>query len=172
MSRWRVLTFVGVLAAAALIWTGISMAQERGGRWDPERMRQMMMERMQESLGAADEEWQVIGPRLEKVMTLSRRTRGGRAMGALFGGGRRGGPTRPDEGGPEQEQSAVEKAAEQLQSVLEGEAAEAARIKQALSAYRAAREEAHQELAKAQQELKEVLTVKQEAQLVLFGMLQ
>jgi hypothetical protein len=131
----------------------------------------MMMERMQESLGATDEEWQVIGPRLEKVMTLSRETRGGRGMGALFGRGRRGGPPgRDDE--PEEEQTAIEKAAGDLEAVLDNEAAEAADVKQALSAYRAAREEARQELAKAREGLKEVLTVKQEARLVLFGMLE
>jgi hypothetical protein len=135
-------------------------------------MREMMMQRVQESLGATDEEWQVIGPRLGKVMTLSREARGGRGMGALFGRGRWGGRPAAEEDEPEEEQTAIEQATDGLQAALEDEAATAEQVKQKLSAYRAAREQARQELAAAQQELREVLSVRQEARLVLFGMLE
>jgi hypothetical protein len=87
--------------------------------------------------------------------------------------GRRG---RGDEerGGPEEaaeEQTALEKATDSLQEALASEDTPPAQIKERLTAYRAAREKARQELDKAQKELREVLSVRQEAQLVLMGTL-
>ena len=72
---------------------------------DPAQMQRMMTERMKAQLGAGDEEWKVIQPRLQKVMNLSRQV-GGMGRGMMFstsGGyaGRRqtGGRTRGQEGG-------------------------------------------------------------------------
>ena len=67
--------------------------------------------------------------------------------------------------------SAVETAADVLQKVLESESAKPEEIKAKLTGLRAAREKAKQDLAKAQQDLKQILTVKQEATLVLGGIL-
>jgi Spy/CpxP family protein refolding chaperone len=69
------------------------------------------------------------------------------------------------------DQSAVQKASQELQDTLEKEAPSATEIKAKLTALRGAREKAKQELVKAQSQLKEVLTVKQEAQLVIMGMI-
>ncbi len=158
-----------------------------GGQFDPAQMRQRMMENWKQQLGADDDAWKVIEPRLTKVMELNRQTmsggmfgmRGMRGTRAGRGGdqGDRGGRAgqqgdRPRFPGQEdREPTAVEKAAETLSTTLENESASADTIKQQLTALRAAREKAKQELAAAQQDLRQILTVRQEAVLVLNGML-
>ena len=72
---------------------------------------------------------------------------------------------------PQREQSAVGKAAQQLQEVLRGENAKPEQIKARLKALRTAKQKAKKDLATAQKELKKSLTVKQEAILVLSGYL-
>ena len=92
----RKVIVVGVMGCfVALVAAGVSMAQPPqgpGGRgmFDPAQMRQMMEQRMKEQLGCTDAEWQVLGPRLTKVMTLSRQTQMGGGMGRMFMRGRRG----------------------------------------------------------------------------------
>lgn len=149
--------------------------------FDPAQMQQMMEQRMQEQLGATAEEWKVLGPRVMKVMTLSRQvnTPGGGMfrMGMGRRGGQQGGQAGP--GGPagrrgpfgQGEPTAVDTASDALQTTLENTAANADEIKAKLTALRAAKEKAKAELATAQQDLKQVLTLRQEAQLVLMGML-
>ena len=144
---------------------------QRGGRggFDRAAMRERMLDMMQERMGASDEEWTVIKPRLSKVMELGQDASGRGGMMGMFGRRRGGrGPERPD---AEAESSAVQKASADLQATLEKEAPSAAEIKAKLTALRGAREKAKQNLIKAQQELREVLTLKQEAQLVMMGML-
>jgi hypothetical protein len=148
-----------------------------GPQFDPARMRQMMEQRMQEMLGATAEEWKVLGPRVMKVQDLVRQSGGG-GPGMMFGPmGRRGlggpGGNRPGGRGMamNRELTEVEKAQEELQTLLENTAATPEQIKQQVTKLRAAREKARQELAKAQQDLRQVLTMRQEAQLVLMGML-
>jgi len=53
------------------------------------QMRQMMEQRTREQLGATEEEWKVLGPRVMKVSELSRQT-SGFGRGGMFFGGRRG----------------------------------------------------------------------------------
>ena len=152
-----------------------------GGRqFDPAQMRQMMEQRMREQLGATETEWKVLGPRVMKVSELNRQVSGfGRGFGGPGFGGRRGGPMGGPQGGPQGGQpgapqrdlTEVEKASEQLQTTLENTAATPDQIKTQLTALRAAKEKSKQELAVAQQELRKVVTVRQEAQLVLMGML-
>lgn len=138
--------------------------------FDMEGMQQRMMERMKEQLVANDQEWKIIEPRLSKVMTLSRQT-AGRFMGMM--GRRGGGPggfDRPGRTDSEQE-NPVQKAQQTLQQTLEDQNASTETIKSQVTALREAREKARQEMAQAQQDLREVLTVKQEAQLVMMGLL-
>ena len=107
-----------------------------------------------------------------KVSELNRQTSGfGRGFGGPGFGGRRGGPQGDRQGAPQRELTAVEKASEQLQTTLENTAATPDQIKTQLTALRAAKEKSKQELAAAQQELRKLVTVRQEAQLVLMGML-
>jgi hypothetical protein len=152
------------------------------GNFDPAQMRQMMAERMKEQLNVDDQAWKVMEPRLMKVVDLSRQASGGgRGMMGMFGGrGNRSGPGGPGgdggpqgarQGGPQGEQTAVDKAITTLQTTLENQSASTDDIKKQLTAVREAREKAKQELAAAQADLKQILTLRQEAQLVLMGML-
>lgn len=150
--------------------------RQRGGfNADPGGMQQRMMEMMKTRLGASDDEWKIIEPRLTKVMELQRTAgnMGGmmRGMGGMFGRGGR----RPDVAGRQEAQAAetdpVQKASDSLQETLDKTDASADEIKAKLQAFRDAREKAQQELAKARQDLRDVLTLRQEAQLVLMGML-
>ena len=142
---------------------------DRGGRggFDREAMQQRMMEMMKERMGTADDEWAVIQPRLQEVMTLQGNAMGGRMRG-MFGRGRRGRDQQEAEAPTEE----VEIAANALQETLDKEEPTAAEIKAKLAALRGAREKNKQKLVTAQQKLKEVLTVKQEAMLVMMGMLE
>jgi hypothetical protein len=142
---------------------------DRRGRFDPAQMRERMMGYMKEQLKFPDEEWEVVKPRLEKVMTLNRETssRGGFRMG-----GRRGrGGDRPEGEQPQEQVSDVQRALQDLDKVLANEQAPAEEIKAKLKALREAREKAKQQLAKAQEELRELLSQRQEAQLVRMGFL-
>ena len=154
--------------------------------FDPAAMRQRMNERMKEMLGADEEEWTVIEPRLNKVQELSMQVRGGgRGFGGrrgpgMFGrgGGRGGGgavaPTAPAPraGAEDAAQTPIAKARQALETELGKPNPDAGKIKAGLSEYRKERQKVKQELISAQEKLREILTVKQEAQLVLMGTLE
>jgi hypothetical protein len=126
-----------------------------------ERMQQFMGARIKERLQASDDEWAVIEPLLRRVSELRRQTR---VAGSVMGRGRR-----PPEA--EAATNPAEKAAEALRTALDGEGTAAETIKARLDELRAARAAASAELKKAQEELRAVLTVRQEAELVLMGVL-
>lgn len=143
---------------------------QRGGQsgdrqFDPAQMRQMMEQRTREQLGATEAEWKTLGPRVMKVEQLNRELSGTRGM--AFGGGRRGG----EEGGQQAQMTALEKASQELRTTLRNQAATPDEIKKQLTALRTAREAAKKELATAQAELRKSVNVRQEAQLVLMGLL-
>ena len=110
-----------------------------GGRGDPAAMqarmdqfRQQMSDRMRESFGATEDEWKVLQPKVEKVQTLARQSRGGGGMGMMFGN-RGGGPGGKDKGGnnrgpSDRPQSEVDKAVDALQKVLENKEVKAEEI--------------------------------------------
>lgn len=146
--------------------------QGRGGgrgNFDPAQWRQRMEEQMKQDLGATDDEWKVIQPKLEKVSNAQRGMRGG--MFGMMGGRGRGGPGGDRGPGGDQPQSPVSQASSDLQKVLENKDASAEQIASKLTALREAREKAKVELAAAQKDLKEVLTARQEAVLVVRGLL-
>lgn len=145
------------------------------GNFDPAAMRQRMMDRLKTELGASDEEMQALSPKLEKVMQLQRDA-GGRGRGG-FGrrGGGPGGPGGPggNPGAPtDANASPVQKASADLQATLDNKDSKPDEIKAKLEALRSAKAQAKQELAAAQQELKGLLTQRQEAVLVENGMLE
>jgi hypothetical protein len=128
------------------------------GNFDPAEMRARMMERYQEQLGFSDAEFKAIQPLIEDVQTKQREARGGRG-GMMFGGrGGRGGRGGNQDADPE---------LEALQSAIES----GSNIEAKLAAFRAARDKKEADLKKAQDTLKSVLTVKQEAQAVLMGII-
>jgi hypothetical protein len=182
------------LSILALVIFGSSnaMAQQQrpGGRgqggpggqggFDPAQFMDMMLDRMQEQLEFSDEEWKAVRPLVQGVMEKQRATRGP-GMGGMFGrGGRggRGGQPGEQPGGPQGGRGGrggqpgagdfPEQAA--LQAAIDSNAA-AADIKTKLDAYKKAVVKNEAALKKAQDDLRAVLSVKQEAQLTLFGML-
>jgi hypothetical protein len=140
---------------------------DRGGRggFDPAAMRERYAGMIKEQMGATDEEWKVIEPKLTKVMD-ARRDSGG------FGGGFRG-RNRDDNNSanPQTDASPVQAASRELRQTLDNKDATAEQIAARLTALREAKEKSKTALVSAQKDLKEVLTQRQEAVLVMFGML-
>ena len=197
----RMVKIAVVACVLGLMVGGLSIAQTGGGNqgggrrggqgggpgggpggFDPAQFRQRMAERMKEQLGVDDQAWKVMEPRLMKVVDLNRQANaGGRGMMFGFGGrGGRGGPGGDQGGpqgdrqrrGPQGEQTALDKAMTQLRTTLENQSATPEEIKTQLTAVRQAREKAKQDLAVAQQDLKKILTLRQEAMLVEMGQLE
>ncbi len=140
-----------------------------GANMTPEQMRARMMERVREQFGVKDDaEWKIISERVEKVSAARREMGGGMGM---FGG--RGGPGGPGGAGGGRGGFGGEPSAEAtaLKSAIDNNAS-ADDIKAKLAAYRAAQKEKETKLAKAQDELRQVLTAKQEAAAVLAGYLK
>ena len=170
-------------AAALLLGAGQLNAQERqergdrGGRgnFDPEQMRVRMMERYREAFEVKDDaEWKLIEGRITKVSDARRDMGGfGRGFGGFGGpGGRRGGGDGGDQGG-ERRRFGPEPSpeAEALQKAVEAKASND-EIKTKLAKYRESQKAKQANLEKAQSELRQVLSVKQEASAVMMGLLQ
>jgi len=147
---------------------GSDRQQAQRRQIDPERMQQMMEQRMQRQVGASDEEWKKIGPSVMKVSQLNRQVTGG-GMGGMFGG-RRGGPM-GGQMGAQGQPTELDKASEQLQTLIENDSTKPEDIEKQLTAYRAAREKVKKQLVAEQQNLQKQVNVRQKAQLVLMGLL-
>lgn len=130
---------------------GGDRGQRRG--FDPAMMQERMLGRIKENMGSTDEEWKAVEPMVKKVLDAQMKVR----MGSFFG--RREGSEAPSE-------------VEALRNAVESEQSKPEDIKQKLEAYRAIRKKNEEELKKAQNELKKVLTVKQEARLVLMNIIE
>lgn len=185
MKTIRPTSFAAVLAALLAFNVPVTMAQDptpsatpaasaavppspAGSPADKESFRQRMNERLKTALKASDEEWSIIQPLLEKVQTKQREAMGGR-FGALFGD-RRGGGNRP--GRPDGANRPTPAEVEALKAALEADDTSPAEIKAKLEAVRAVRKKAADELTQAQEELRKVLTQRQEASLVMVGILE
>jgi hypothetical protein len=114
--------------------------------------RRRAIEDLKGQLGVPEQEWAVIKPRLEAVYNLRH-------------------PRPPTGPGNERQRTEVEQKSSELRGFLRNEGAPADQIKAKLAALRAAKEKARQELAAAQQNLRQLLTLRQEALLVLNGLL-
>jgi len=180
--RRIVFGLIACLLAVLIVGQTLSQPAQRGQRggaqnterpqtqrrqFDPEQMQRMMEQRMQQQVGASDAEWKTIGPTVMKVSQLNRQVSGG-GMGGMFGGRRGPMGGRQDAQGQPTE---LDKATEQLQTLLDNESAKPEDIEKQLVAYRTAREKVKKELAAEQQKLQKQVTVRQKAQLVLMGML-
>lgn len=154
----------------------------RGGddrRGNFEEFRQRMNERLKTSLQVTDEEWSVLQPLIEKVNEKQREAGGSRFGG--FGGGGPGGTRRGPEGGtpatsggdqgsrPERPGAAESQA---LRTALENESTSPEELKAKLTALREVRKKGTAELAAAREELRKVVSVRQEAVLVSMGTLE
>lgn len=182
MLNRRTLWVLAVAGLAGGVWMAQGLAQQadrpaprQGDNQDRlraiEQFRQRMQERLREQLGATEEEWKVLSPRIEKVQQLQRQIRGGFPGLMRVRLGRPGGDRPQVVVAPQREQSEVEKETDALRSLLEDKASGADAIQAALEALRKARSAAEQDLAAARKELRSVVTIRQEAQLVVLGVL-
>ena len=182
MKNW----FKSIAVAAALVSTAtFTQAQDAGGRG--EEFRQRMSERLREQFGVTDDaEWKVIEGKIQKVNEARRAAGGGFGGGMAFG--RRGGPgggdgdraeradrgERGERGGrggrfgggfePSPEVAELRKAVEAK--------APADEIKAKLAKVREARKANEAKLEAAQEDLRKVLTVRQEAVALMFGLVK
>lgn len=140
----------------------------RRGGFNPEDMQARMLSSLRERLEVPDdEEWKIISARLGKVLELRRNT--GAGIGAFVGrGGPPGGGDNRGGGRGSRTSSNPEMAA--LQSAIRDKLPDA-EIKSRLDRVREARKESEAKLSKAQEELRAVLSVRQEAVAVMFGLL-
>ncbi len=159
-------TMAGALPAFAQQAGGPGGGGPGGGRFDPQQMRERMQQRIKETMGATDDEWKVLQPKVEKVQQLQMNARGGFGFGGF---GRRGGG---GGGNDQQPTTPVGIASQDLRTTLENKDAGADVIKQKLQALRDARAKAQAEVTAAQAELKELLTARQEAALVSMNILE
>lgn len=146
---------------------------------DPQQIQQMIQQRMMEMLRERlvvtnDAEWRVIEQRLSKVMRLRMETAadgagmmgmGGMAFGRGGFGGRGRGPRGLQAilGEPSPEARALQQAIENNVPTEQ--------LKGALARFREARQRKQQEVTKAQEQLRQVLTIRQEAILVSMSIL-
>lgn len=145
-----------------------------GGDFDPAEFQARMMQGIRERLVVKDDtEWKAIEGLVQKVMDARRDIGfggGGRMFGRPGGGGGGGGN---NDGGrrrggffgePDPTQEALDKAIESKASKEE--------LKSAMAKVRASKKEKEAKLAKAQDDLKKVLTTEQEATALSMGLVQ
>ena len=149
---------------------GWGQGRRGGGNFDPAQFQQRMLDNVRDRLAFTnDTDWAAVEPLVQKVfdarrdvgipgMGMMRRGGGGGGGGDNAQGGRRGFSTAP---GPE---------ADALQKAIDDDAPPA-QVKSLLEKYRAARKVKEAKLAQAQEDLRKVLTSRQEAQAALLGLL-
>jgi len=132
------------------------------GNFDPAQFQQRMMDNIREQLGFTnDTDWNAVQPLIQKVTDARRDVGFGGGMGRMFGRNRGGGSGGPGGGrGGFGQQPSPE--AEALQKAIDDNSP-AAQIKAALAKYEASQKVRQAKLAQAQENLRKVLTVKQEA---------
>ena len=141
------------------------------GNFDPEQMRQRMLERLREQMSVTnDDEWKLISERISKVSELRLSSSG---LGGMFGrgGGGRGGPDAGGGGNGGRQRSGGSPESDALRAALEAKAP-ASEIKTLLAKLRESRKANEAKLEKAQEELRAVLNVNQEAVAVVNGLLK
>jgi hypothetical protein len=177
---------IGSIVAALCLSAGSLLAQNDNGgnggggpggfgrgNFDPAQFQQRMLDGIRDQLGFTnDTDWSAVQPLFQKVMDARRDVGFGGGMGRMMfrnrggngnnanGGGRRGGIFG---GTPSPE-------AETLQKAIDDNAP-AAQIQSALARYETSQKAKQDKLLQAQEQLRKVLTVKQEAQATLLGLL-
>jgi hypothetical protein len=186
----QILTICGVVAALGMSVASLQAQQDNGGgnagggrrrgggggggggNFDPAQFQQRRVDNAREELGFTnDTDWSAVEPLVKKVVdaqtqVLSDRMRGfGRNRGGGNQGGGPGGGGRGGFGGtPSPEAEALQKAVD--------DNAPSGQIKAALAKLQASRKDKQAKLEAAQAELRKVLSVKQEAQATLSGLIQ
>lgn len=157
------MTGAGAAQAQNTVAGGTNTAPRGRGGFDPAQIQQRVMDNIRQKLAFTnDTEWAVVQPMVQKVVDAKREAMMSSGMNFYRlsrrsgGDSNRGGDRRPSFfGTPSPE-------AEALQKALDDQAP-AAMIKNAMERYRASRKVKDAALAKAQEELRQVLSVRQEA---------
>lgn len=152
---------------------GLGGQQDFGQRQglQSEQMQNMISQSLKQMLGSTDEEWSVIGPMVLKVYSLVSSQSSGVQIRSIMGrsgnqGSQMRGANRPSFSSTE------DVALEELKTLLESEETTNTQLKNKISEIRNAREKSRQDLVKARKELREILTLKQEATLISVGLLE
>jgi hypothetical protein len=172
MIKLKSILLVAACVGALGLTTGQVQAQGRGN-FDPAAMKQRIVDGFKDSMAITnDDEWKVIGAAIGKVVDAQFEARAG-AMRAFGGrrqrnndnGGDNAGQQRPNPFG----QAAPE--ADDLKKAID-EKASADVIKAKLASLREANAAKEAKLTAAQEDLKKLLTSRQEAVAVLYGILK
>jgi len=192
MQNWLVAAGV----AAAVCMSSNALAQNNGGgggggggrrggggNFDPAQMRQNMLDRAKEALEVTkDDEWTALQPRVEKVMDARMAAMGAGGGRGMFGrgrggpgGGPGGQPADPNAGGAQPQRRGMfgqtpMPEAEALQKAIDTKAS-SAELKSALTKYTEAVKVKQDQLKAAQDDLRKLLTPRQEAIATLNGYL-
>ena len=173
-----------VVALGMLGFAGAARAQMGGagmmGGMDTTAIRDRLLQQFQQQIGATDEEWRVIQPAFMKVL-VAQMDSGQGLLGMVRGMGRGAGGRGGAGGGFNMDQmlmsifginepTTVMRREDELQQALDNNAS-ADRLHDKLDALRQARDRAKVDLAKAQTDLIQLLTLRQEAMLVEMGFL-
>jgi hypothetical protein len=145
-----------------------------GGNFDPAQMQQRRLDNIRQQLDFTnDTDWAAVQPLFQKVLEAQQAARQGGGRGG-FAGGRRGGNnaqngnTNANNGGNSGNGPSPEALA--LQQAIDNDAP-ADQLKSLLAKYNASEKAKLAALAAAQADLRKVLTVKQESQATLMGLL-
>jgi hypothetical protein len=118
---------------------------------------------------STDDEWEILSPRIETIIHLQNEVRAGRdPKGPREPKSNK--PQSPDE--PAKPMSEVLAKARELTATLFNEGAPASDVRMKVAAIREARAKAHHQLTSAQEELRQLLTYRQEAVLIIMGILE
>ena len=186
-----------LVLAGVLALTPFAQAQRGGGAdrgdWN-QRIQERIMGAIQQTLEAPDDEWEILQPMVSKIYALQNEMRpsrmslfAGRGRGGTEGRGRGGdaegrGRGRGQFGERDGEREGNREGNREGRGRNQGDAAstalreaiesgDAAQIKKALTDLRDQREKQADELKKTQDELRQIVTLKQEATLVVHGFL-
>jgi hypothetical protein len=127
-------------------------------------------------IGASDDEWPVLRPRVERVLALLREANAGRDLRPpkpkepKSNDAKRGDPPPVPAAAPPATSPVDERSRDLLQAVA-NQQVPVGEVRSRIAAIRQARAKARADLAKAQEELRELLTVRQEAVLIVVGVL-
>jgi len=185
MKMNQLLVTSGIAAALFLSAGNVSAQDDNAGpgggpgggfrNMDPAQRQQFFMNNIREQLGFTnDTDWNAVQPLVQKVMDARRDVGFGGGMGRMFRGNRGGGPGGDQAGGnggrrgffggtPSPEAEALQKAID--------DNAPTAQVKEALATYRATQKAKQARLEQSQADLRKVLSIKQEAQATLLGLL-
>jgi len=165
-----------VILLACAPFAGVAIAQDRSQKQSEAQLQQMMarfqqrrMQGYKQSFGCTEGEFKILEPKLERILLIQFQQIGGYSP-LVSRRGVRG----PGAGAPLNTllpPSELTKARVALQEAVDDKAQPPSAVFQKLKEWRAARDPSHDELVRAQADLRDFLTVKQEAQAVLLGLL-